>query len=90
MTLTKERTQQLTEEFGKNAKDSGSSEVQIAILTNRISELTEHLKVHKKDYSTRRGLMKMVGKRRRLLNYVKRHRDAEAYKDLLKRLNLRK
>ena len=66
--ITKERKEQLIEQFGENGQDTGKPEVQIAIFSNRISELTEHLKRHPKDHSTRRGLLKLVGKRRRLLN----------------------
>ncbi|MDI7252691.1 MAG: 30S ribosomal protein S15, partial [Actinomycetota bacterium] len=70
-------------------KDTGSAEVQIALLTKRIEELTEHLKVHKKDHHSRRGLLKMVGKRRRLLNYL-REKDVERYRQLIERLGLRR
>jgi small subunit ribosomal protein S15 len=90
MAVTKERKQELCAQFGKSEKDFGAPETQIAILTERINHLTEHLKINKKDFSTRRGLMRMVGKRRRLLNYLKHHRTPEAYKELLTQLNLRK
>jgi small subunit ribosomal protein S15 len=89
MPLTKERKQQLAGEFGRGKSDSGSPEVQIALLTNRIAEMTEHLKMHPKDFASRRGLLGMVGRRRRLLDYVKRI-NPEKYLDLLKRLQIRK
>ena len=76
MAVSKERKAELIKEFGKDANDSGSAEVQVAILTERIRELTEHVKVHKKDHHTRRGLLMLVGKRRRLLSYIK-ERDIE-------------
>ena len=75
-------------EYGKNPNDSGSAEVQVAILTERIRNLTEHLKVHKKDNHTRRGLMKLIGKRRGLLKYIK-NRDIDEYRALVKRLGIR-
>ena len=78
--MTAERKQQIINEYRRDEKDTGSSEVQIALLTERINELTEHLKVHKKDNHSRRGLLKMVGKRRNLLNYLAK-KDEEAYKD---------
>ena len=87
--MTAEREQQIINEYRRDEKDTGSSEVQIALLTERINELTEHLKVHKKDNHSRRGLLKMVGKRRNLLNYLAK-KDEEAYKDLVKKLGLRK
>ena len=87
--MTAERKQQIINEYRRDEKDTGSSEVQIALLTERINELTEHLKVHKKDNHSRRGLLKMVGKRRNLLNYLAK-KDVEAYKDLVKKLGLRK
>ncbi|MCL1798489.1 MAG: 30S ribosomal protein S15 [Eggerthellaceae bacterium] len=86
--ITKERTAELIREFGKDAQDSGSAEVQVAILSERIRNLTEHLKVHKKDHHTRRGLLMLVGKRRRLLVYIK-GRDVEAYRSLIKRIGIR-
>lgn len=88
LSITKERTQELINEFGKSANDSGSVEVQIAILTERIRNLTEHLKVHKKDNHTRRGLMKLIGKRRGLLKYIK-DRNIDEYRDLIKKLGIR-
>jgi small subunit ribosomal protein S15 len=75
--------------FQKHEKDTGSSEVQIALLTRRIEELTEHLKLHKKDHSSRYGLLKMVSARRRLLNYVK-NKNETSYQDIIKRLKLRR
>ena len=87
--MTAERKQQIINEYRRDEKDTGSSEVQIALLTERINELTEHLKFHKKDNHSRRGLLKMVGKRRNLLNYLAK-KDEEAYKDLVKKLGLRK
>ena len=87
--MTAERKQQIINEYIRDEKDTGSSEVQIALLTERINELTEHLKVHKKDNHSRRGLLKMVGKRRNLLNYLAK-KDENAYKELVKKLGLRK
>jgi small subunit ribosomal protein S15 len=87
--VTKERTAQLVAEFGANGKDTGNSRVQIAILTERIRNLTEHLKNNKKDNHTRYGLTKLVGKRKSLLDYVK-SRDVNEYRDLLAKLGLRK
>ncbi len=89
MTLKKEDKTVLVDKFGRSESDTGSSEVQIALLTERISYLTEHLKMHKKDHSSRRGLLKMVGQRRRLLNYLNR-KDRERYKTLIEELGLRK
>ena len=89
MPLTKERKQQLAGEFGRGKSDSGSPEIQIALLTNRIAEMTQHLKLHPKDYASRRGLLGMVSRRRRLLDYLKRI-NPEKYLDLLKRLEIRK
>ena len=87
--MTKERKQEIINTYKREENDTGSPEVQIALLTERISELTEHLKVHPKDNHSRRGLLKMVGKRRNLLNYLAK-KDEEAYKDLVKKLGLRK
>jgi small subunit ribosomal protein S15 len=89
MLLTKERKQQLKGEFGRGESDSGSPEVQIALLTSRIAQMTEHMTLHSKDYSSRRGLLGMVSRRRRLLDYVKRI-NPELYLDLLRRLGIRK
>ncbi len=86
--ITKEETAKLIKEYGKDEKDSGSAEVQVAILTERIRNLTEHLKVHKKDNHTRRGLMKLIGKRRGLLKYIK-NRNIDEYGDLIKKLGIR-
>ena len=89
MALTKKTKQDIVAKFGKDPKDSGSTEVQIALLTEQIRELTEHLNVHKKDHSSRRGLLILVGKRRDLLDYLAR-KDRESYLRLLAELNLRK
>lgn len=86
--ISKERTAELIAEYGKNAQDSGSAEVQVAILTERIRNLTEHLKEHPKDHHTRRGLLMLVGKRRRLLVYIK-NRDILGYRELIKKLGIR-
>lgn len=79
----------IIEKFALSAGDTGSPEVQIALLTERINHLIEHLKIHSKDHHSRRGLLKMVGKRRGLLNYLKK-KDIERYREVLKSLNLRK
>ena len=89
MALTKEAKQEATKRFGKNEKDTGSPEVQVAILTKRIAHLTEHLKEHKHDHHSRRGLMLLDGQRRRLLNYVAKT-DIERYRSLIERLGLRR
>lgn len=88
MTISKERKQEIIKEFGKDEMDSGSAEVQVAILTDRIRELTEHLKIHKKDHHTRRGLLMLVGKRRRLLVYIKKN-DVVKYRELIAKLSIR-
>lgn len=88
LSISKERTQELIEKFGKGPNDSGSAEVQVAILTDRIRNLTEHLKSHHKDHHTRRGLMMLIGKRRGLLKYIK-DRDIEEYRALIKELGIR-
>ena len=88
LSISKERTAQLIAEYGKSESDSGSPEVQVAILTERIRNLTEHLKVHKKDNHTRRGLMRLIGKRRGLLKYIK-NRNIDEYRALVKRLGIR-
>lgn len=80
---------EIISEFKTHDKDTGSSEVQIALLTARINHLTEHLRVHRKDFHSRRGLLQMASRRRKLLDYVKRH-DLAKYQELLKKLNLRK
>ena len=89
MALTKEKKSKIIKDFGLHEKDSGSAEVQIALLTKRITELTEHFKVFKKDHNSRRGLLKLVGQRRKLLKYLKR-KDVDKYREILKRLSLRK
>ncbi len=89
MPLTKEEKEKVIKKFGKDEKDTGSTEVQIALLTKRIVELTEHFKENKKDHNSRRGLMKLVGQRRRLLKYLQSE-DQERYKKVLKSLKLRK
>lgn len=89
MTITKERKSEVIGEYKQGEGDTGSPEVQIAILTTRINALTEHMRVHKKDYSTRRGLLAMVSRRRRLLDYV-RHKDPQRYLDIIGRLGIRK
>lgn len=87
--LTQEKKTEIIKEYALKEGDTGSPEVQIAILTFKINDLNEHLKVHKKDFHSRRGLLKMVGKRRNLLNYVK-EQDIERYRSLVSRLGLRK
>ena len=87
--MTKERKQEIINTHKREEKDTGSPEVQIALLTERINELTEHLKVHVKDNHSRRGLLKMVGRRRNLLAYLK-DRDLEGYRALIAKLGLRK
>jgi len=89
MALTKERKAELVKKFGKNETDTGSIEVQIALLTEDINNLTNHLKEHKQDHHSRRGLLKMVGKRRSLLNYLFKT-DVTRYREVIKELNLRK
>jgi small subunit ribosomal protein S15 len=89
MSITKERKKEVIGEFRRVASDSGSPEVQIAILTNRINSLTEHLRTHRKDFASRRGLLAMVSRRRRLLDYLKAT-DPERYLDMLRRLEIRK
>ncbi len=89
MALSAEDKKKIIDEFKRHDKDTGSPEVQIALLTARINYLTEHLKVHKHDYHTRHGLLKIVGKRKSLLDYLKR-KDINRYRELIKKLNLRK
>ncbi|MCK4542251.1 MAG: 30S ribosomal protein S15 [Spirochaetales bacterium] len=89
MALTKEQKMAIVKDFGLDEKNTGSTEVQIALLTARIQDLTEHFKEHKKDHASRRGLLKMVGQRRRLLTYLKRT-ELDKYREILKKLNLRK
>ena len=87
--MTKERKQEIINTYKRDEKDTGSPEVQIALLTERINELTEHLKVHKKDNHSRRGLLKMVGHRRNLLNYLMK-KDVERYRAIIAKLGIRK
>ena len=87
--MTRERKQEIINTYKRDEKDTGSPEVQIALLTERINELTEHLKVHKKDNHSRRGLLQMVGKRRNLLNYLAK-KDLNKYREVVEKLNLRK
>ena len=87
--LTKEAKQEIIQKYAVHEGDTGSPEVQIAILTNRINYLTEHLKAHKKDHHSRRGLLKMVGHRRRLLSYLNK-KDITRYREIIAQLNLRK
>ena len=89
MALSKEDKQKLIKEFAKNEKDTGSAEVQIAILTKEIDELTEHLKTHTHDYHSRRGLLKKVGQRRNMLQYLAK-RDIQSYREVIKKLGIRK
>ncbi|HET6771459.1 MAG TPA: 30S ribosomal protein S15 [Actinomycetota bacterium] len=89
MPLTKDRKQQLITDFRRSDEDTGSPEVQVAVLSRRIEELTEHLKSHRKDHHSRRGLLRMVGRRRRLLDYLKGE-DIERYRALIERLGLRR
>lgn len=88
MAVSKERKAELIKQYGKNEHDSGSAEVQVALLTERIKGLTAHMKTHQKDYHTRRGLLMLVGKRRRLLSYIK-NKDVENYRSLIKNLGIR-
>ncbi|AEH51962.1 30S ribosomal protein S15 [Pseudothermotoga thermarum] len=87
--MTQEEKRAIIEQFRINEKDTGSVEVQIALLTARIRHLTEHLKKHPKDFHSRRGLMKMVGRRRKMLRYL-REKNIESYRELIQKLNLRK
>jgi small subunit ribosomal protein S15 len=89
MTLTQERKRELVEKFGDGSADTGKAEVQIALLTERINLLTEHLRTHRKDHHSRRGLLMLVGRRRRFLNYLQRT-DLERYRALIKELGLRR
>jgi small subunit ribosomal protein S15 len=89
MSLTKDRKAALIKEFGQHEGDTGSPEVQIALLTENINQLTDHFKVHKKDFAGRRGLLKQVGQRRNLLNYL-RVNNLERYRDIVQKLGLRK
>ena len=87
--MTKERKEEIIKTYRRDEKDTGSPEVQIALLTERINDLTEHLKIHKKDNHSRRGLLKMVGSRRNLLNYLAK-KDVQRYRDIVAKLGLRK
>lgn len=89
MTITRERKQELIHEFQQAGNDTGSPEVQIAILTTRINDLTEHMRVHKKDFATRRGLLAMVSRRRRLLDYLRKINPSR-YLEIIGRLGIRK
>jgi small subunit ribosomal protein S15 len=89
MPLTKQVKEEIVKTFGANEKDTGKSEVQIALITRRVEELTEHFKRHPKDNNSRRGLLMLVGQRRRLLAYL-RKRDLDKYREVIERLNLRK
>lgn len=89
MSLSKETKLGIVKEHGASEKDTGKTEVQVALLTKRIDELTEHFKIHSKDHNSRRGLLKLVGQRRRLLNYLSRS-DLERYRALISKLGLRK
>ena len=89
MSITPERKQELIKEYATKTGDTGSADVQVAVLTERIRNLTEHMQTHKKDFHSRRGLLIMVGQRRRLLDYVKR-KDVKRYESLIKRLELRR
>jgi small subunit ribosomal protein S15 len=89
MTVSAEQKQELVSKFGKAERDTGSAEVQIALMTARINDLTEHLRAHGKDHHSRRGLLMLVGKRRRLLNYLQRS-NLDSYRSLVKELGLRR
>ena len=89
MALLKERKESIVSEHARGERDTGSPEVQVALLSNRIAELTEHLKTHPKDHHSRRGLLRMVGRRRRLLDYLRRE-DVERYRSLIAKLGLRR
>ncbi|HKK44481.1 MAG TPA: 30S ribosomal protein S15 [Balneolaceae bacterium] len=89
MAITKERKEELIEKYGGSGENTGSTEAQIAIFTERINELTDHLKDHSQDHASRRGLLKLVGKRRKLLNYL-RDNDIEEYRELISDLGIRK
>jgi small subunit ribosomal protein S15 len=89
MPLTQERKAEIVTQFGQNAQDTGNTRVQVALLTQRINDLTAHLREHKKDHHSRRGLLMLVGQRRRLLNYMQRD-DLEGYRSLIRELGLRR
>ena len=88
MSINLKNKQEVVKEFGKNEKDTGSSAVQVAMMTKKISELTEHLKANKKDFATKRGLLMMVGKRKRLLAYIQ-SQNLDEYRELIKKLGIR-
>ncbi len=88
MSIEKEQKEKILVEHGRHEKDTGSPEAQIALMTARVTELTEHFKVHKKDHHSLRGLLKIVGRRRRLLSYLRKH-DIERYRTLIKDLGIR-
>jgi small subunit ribosomal protein S15 len=89
MSLTQERKTELVDKFGSDSADTGRTEVQVALMTERINQLTDHLRTHRKDHHSRRGLLMIVGRRRRLLNYLQRT-DLERYRALVRELGLRK
>ena len=89
MTLTQERKAEITAQFGASTQDTGNTRVQVALLTARINDLTEHLRTHKKDHASRRGLLMLVGQRRRLLNYLAKN-DLDGYRSLIAELGLRR
>jgi small subunit ribosomal protein S15 len=89
MSLTQERKAEIVAQFGANAQDTGNTRVQVALLTQRINDLTGHLRTHRKDHHSRRGLLMLVGQRRRLLNYMQRS-DLEGYRSLIRELGLRR
>ena len=89
MAMSQDQKREIIDKYRLHDKDSGSAEVQIALLTERIRMLTDHFQTHKKDHASRRGLLKLVGRRRKLLDYLK-HKKIETYRDLLKQLSLRK
>ena len=89
MTLTQDRKREIVTQYGDSPEDTGNTRVQIALLTARINELTEHLRTHRKDHHSRRGLLVLVGKRRRMLNYMQRN-DLDAYRELIRELGLRR
>ena len=89
MSLTKDKKAELVGKYGRDGDDTGSTEVQVALLTERINELTEHLRAHSKDHHSRRGLLMLVGRRRRLLNYLQK-KDLEGYRELIRELGLRR
>ena len=89
MSITKEKRTEIIKKFGKNDNDTGRTEVQVALISHRILDLTEHLKIHKDDHHSRRGLLKLVGQRRRLLNYLSQ-KDINRYRELIQELGLRR